>query len=519
MKETSDGRQPTAGSTPPQAADRERPSAAFSVIPSLDLLNGRVVRLTHGDFASAKVYGSPDELLDSLKVPAGSRLQVVDLEGSRSGRPIETAIVRRLAGRDLRVQVGGGIRSLEDAKLWLDCGAEKIVVGTVAADSPQLLAALVDAFGASRVIPAIDIRDGVIRVAGWEREASATIEDVLLRIESHGIEEVLVTDIGRDGALRGPSFPLYRELRRRSRAKIIASGGVTTLGDVVSLARLGNVSGCVIGKALLEHRIDLAAARARVATPNAIPERVIPCLDVRDGRVVKGVNFTNIRDAGDPVETATRYEAEGADELVILDISATDSNRQTALDTVRRVADAIFIPLTVGGGIRSRENFRAMLRAGADRVGINTAALRNPQLIAECAAEFGVQAVVLSCDAKRVGEHWLASVRSGKELTAINAVDWCRRAEELGAGEILLTSVDRDGTNAGFDIELLRAVTGVLNIGVIASGGAGSLDDFRDAIEAGGARAVLAASLFHDRVLTVGDVKRYLEMEGIPVRK
>ncbi len=494
-------------------------SAVFAVIPSLDLLNDRVVRLTHGDFATARVYGAPEEVLESLHVPAGSRLHIVDLDGSRSGKPIATAIVRRLAHRDLRVQVGGGIRSLDDAKRWLDCGAEKIVVGTVAADSPHLLAALVETFGTSRVIPAIDIRDGVIRVAGWEREASSSIEEVFGRIESLGIEEVLVTDISRDGALHGPSFPLYRQVRHKARVKIIASGGVSAIGDVVSLARFGNVSGCVIGKALLEGRIDLDMARARVATPNAIPERVIPCLDVRDGRVVKGINFTNIRDAGDPVEAATRYEAEGADELVILDISATDSNRQTALDTVRRVADAIFIPLTVGGGIRNVEDFRAMLRAGADRVGINTAALRNPPLIAECAAEFGVQAVVLSCDAKRVGEHWLATVRSGKELTAINAIDWCKRAEELGAGEILLTSVDRDGTSEGYDIELLRAATGVLNIGVIASGGAGTLDDFRDAIEAGGARAVLAASLFHDRVLTVGDVKRYLEIEGIPVRK
>lgn len=491
---------------------------SFDVIPSLDLLHGTVVRLTHGDFSTAKMYGDPEAVLDRLKVPHGSRLHVVDLEGSRTGRPIETDIVRRFAQRDLRVQVGGGIRSIEDAGRWFDCGAEKIVVGTVAADSPRLLSAFVEAFGTSRIITAIDVRDEVVRVAGWERAAASSIDKVFGRIEALGIDEVLVTDISRDGVLRGPSFELYRKLRHKSRLRVIASGGVSSVSDIVSLARIGNVSGCVIGRALLEQRIDLDAARARVATPNAIPERVIPCLDVRDGRVVKGVNFVNIRDAGDPVECARRYEEEGADELVILDISATDANRQTALETVHGVAGAIFIPLTVGGGIRTAEDFRAMLRAGADRVAINTAALRNPQLLAECAAEFGVQAVVLSCDAKRVGEHWLATVRGGKELTAVNAVEWCRRAEELGTGEILLTSVDRDGTNSGFDIELLRATSSVLKIGVIASGGAGKLDDFRDAIEAGGARAVLAASLFHDRVLTVGDVKRYLEMEGIPVR-
>lgn len=486
----------------------------MEVIPSLDLLAGRVVRLTHGEFSSAKVYGEPEAVLASLDVPRGTRLHIVDLEASRSGRPVETRIVERLAQRELIVQVGGGIRSIDDARCWFDCGAERIVVGTIAADSPALLASLVDTFGAKRIVPAVDIRNGVIRVAGWERDATTSIEDVFARLEALGIPEALVTDISHDGALRGPSFRLYRDMAKLSSIRIIASGGVSTVSDVVSLARHRNISGCVIGKALLERRIDLTEALARAAMPNSIPERVIPCLDVRDGRVVKGVNFVNIRDAGDPVECAKRYEEEGADEIVILDISATDANRQTALDTVRRVADSLFIPLTVGGGIRTVEDFRAMLRAGADRVAINTAALRNPQLIADCANEFGVQAVVLSCDAK----DGRVMVRSGKEEGDIDAVEWCLRAEELGAGEILLTSVNRDGTGSGFDIKLLRAVTSVLKIGVIASGGAGRLEDFRDAIESGGARAVLAASLFHDRVLTVGDVKRYLSKEGIPVR-
>lgn len=481
----------------------------MQLIPSLDLLGGRVVRLTHGDFATARTYGEPEEVLDSLSVPRGARLHVVDLEASRSGRPIETGIVQRLAQRDLIVQVGGGIRSLDDARRWLDCGAGRVVVGTVAANSPRLLASLVDTCGAERVVPAIDVRDGVVRVNGWEREAEASLEEIFRRIESLGIAEALVTDIARDGALRGPSFALYRGLAKLTKTKIIASGGVAAVSDLVSLARHPNISGCVIGKALLERRIDLASAAARVAIPNAIPERVIPCLDVRDGRVVKGVSFENIRDAGDPVECAMRYEEEGADEIVILDI-----DRGTDRHTIRRVAGSIFIPLTVGGGVRTLEAFRTLIRAGADRVAINTAALLRPELIRECADEFGVQAVVLSCDAK----NGLATIHSGREVTNIDAVEWCRRAEHLGAGEILLTSVERDGTNAGFDIELLRAVTSAVKISVIASGGAGRLVHFREAIESGGARAVLAASLFHDRVLTVGDVKRYLAEEGIPVR-
>jgi cyclase len=477
----------------------------MQLIPSLDLLNGRVVRLTHGDFDTARVYGEPEAVLDALDVPRGARLHVVDLEASRSGRPIETGIVRRLAQRDLVVQVGGGIRSIDDARRWLDCGAERLVVGTVAANAPALLASLVETFAPQRIVPAVDVRDGVIRVDGWSRASSASLRDVFARLEELQIPEALVTDIAKDGALRGPSFALYRSLRALTTVKLIASGGVSTRSDIVSLSRLGNVSGCVIGKALLEGRLRLSD----VPASNTIPERVIPCLDVRDGRVVKGVSFTNIRDAGDPVECAVRYEAEGADELVILDI-----DRGTDRPTIRRVAENIFIPLTVGGGVRTLEDFRTLLRAGADRVAINTAALLRPELIRECAEEFGVQAVVLSCDVKA----GFATIRSGKQVTDIDAVEWCRRAEELGAGEILLTSVDRDGSNRGFDIELLRAVSSTVKIGVIASGGAGRVEDFRDAIEAGGARAVLAASLFHDRVLTVGDVKRHLAAEGIPVR-
>jgi cyclase len=488
----------------------------MDVIPSIDLLDGQVVRLLHGDFARVTAYGDPETVLDTLDLPRGSRLHIVDLEASRSGRPVETEIVRRLASRGLRIQTGGGIRSLADARSWIDAGAEKVVIGTVAADAPEVLRDIVNELGAERVVAAVDVRDGIVRVAGWEREATSSLADVLARVEEMGIAEVLITDISKDGAMRGPSFALYRSLRTVMR--IIASGGVSTMTDVVSLSRIGSVGGCVIGRALLDGRIWLAEARALVAAPNSIPERVIPCLDVRDGRVVKGVNFVDIRDAGDPVECAVRYEAEGADELVILDISATDANRSTALDVVRHVSESLFIPLTVGGGVRTIEDFRALLRAGADRVAINTAAISDPQLIADCAGEFGVQAVVLSCDAKRAGDRFEAMVRGGRESSGLDAVAWCRRAEELGAGEILLTSVDRDGTNSGYDIELLRAVTSLVKIGVIASGGAGSLEHFRDAIEAGGARAVLAASLFHDRRLSIGDVKQFLASEGIPVR-
>ncbi|HUJ13339.1 MAG TPA: 1-(5-phosphoribosyl)-5-[(5-phosphoribosylamino)methylideneamino] imidazole-4-carboxamide isomerase, partial [Thermoanaerobaculia bacterium] len=209
----------------------------MDVIPSIDVLQGNAVRLTRGDFTLVTKYGEPEEVLDRLEVEDGARLHVVDLEASRSGRPVETEIVRKLARRNLRLQVGGGVRSLGDARTWLDAGAERIVVGTAAAESPRLLEQLADAFGVDRIIPAVDVRDGAVRVDGWQRSASESLASILARLDN--VNEVLVTDVNKDGAMRGPSFVLYRQLRAMTGVRIIASGGVSTLGDIVSLARLG----------------------------------------------------------------------------------------------------------------------------------------------------------------------------------------------------------------------------------------------------------------------------------------
>jgi cyclase len=252
--------------------------------------------------------------------------------------------------------------------------------------------------------------------------------------------------------------------------------------------------------------------------------RVIPCLDVDDGRVVKGVNFAGLRDAGDPVELARRYDEQGADELTFLDITASSAGRETTYDVVRRTAEQVFIPLTVGGGVRSVEDVDALLRAGADKVGVNTAAVARPELIAEIAQRFGNQVLVLSADVRRVpsGD---APTRSGFEVTThggrqgtgIDAIYWMSRAAELGAGEILLNSMDADGTKDGYDLELITLVRAAVDVPVIASGGAGAVQHFAPAVEAG-ADAVLAASVFHFGELTVGDVKESLREAGLPVR-
>lgn len=251
-----------------------------------------------------------------------------------------------------------------------------------------------------------------------------------------------------------------------------------------------------------------------------LQKRIIPCLDVDKGRVVKGTNFVDIRDAGDPVELAAFYDAEGADELTFLDITASHEARDTIVDVAARTAEKVFIPFTVGGGIRTTDDFRKILKTGADKIGVNTAAVQRPELIREGAEMFGAQCVVLAVDAKKKpdGKSWEVYTHGGRTATGMDAVDWARRGEELGAGEILLTSMDGDGTLAGYDIELTRAVAEAVGIPVIASGGAGTLEHIYDALTEGKAEAALVASIVHFKTFTIRQIKEYLNERGVPVR-
>lgn len=255
-----------------------------------------------------------------------------------------------------------------------------------------------------------------------------------------------------------------------------------------------------------------------------LAKRIIPCLDVKDGRVVKGVHFVGLEDAGDPVEQARLYDQAGADELVFLDISATPEGRATVAPMVRRVADEVFLPLTVGGGIRTVEDMRAILLAGADKVSINSAAVNDPGLITAGAERFGSQCIVVAIDAKRLkdtsnGPHWEVYIAGGRTPTGLDAITWAKRVVELGAGEILLTSIDADGTQNGYDLELTQAITGAVNVPVIASGGAGELAHFAQVLQQGGADAALAASLFHYGQLSIEGVKDYLAQQNVVVRR
>jgi len=247
--------------------------------------------------------------------------------------------------------------------------------------------------------------------------------------------------------------------------------------------------------------------------------RIIPCLDVADGRVVKGVNFVGLRDAGDPVEAAARYDAQGADELVFLDITASHEDRATLLDMVARTADRCFMPLTVGGGVRTADDVRALLKAGADKVSVNSAAVARPDLVAELARQFGEQCITVAIDAKSVGPgRWDIFTHGGRRATGIDAVAFAQQMASLGAGEILLTSMDRDGTRSGYDLPLLRAISAAVSVPVVASGGVGTLDDLVAGVTQGGASAVLAASLFHFGEASIADARRALAKAGVPVR-
>nr|MBQ4317691.1 imidazole glycerol phosphate synthase subunit HisF [Clostridia bacterium] len=249
-----------------------------------------------------------------------------------------------------------------------------------------------------------------------------------------------------------------------------------------------------------------------------VAKRIIPCLDVKDGRVVKGVNFVNLRDAGDPVEIAKYYNTQGADELVFLDITATHEERKTIIDIVEKTASEVFMPFTVGGGIRTVDDFHDILRAGADKVGVNSAAVLDKTLISRAADKFGSQCVVAAIDAKKEGDKFIVYISGGRKNTGLDAIEWAKECEKMGAGEILLTSMDADGTKNGYDIELTKKVVEAVNIPVIASGGGGSKEHFFDVFDKAGADAALAATLFHYRELTVREVKEYLNERGVEVR-
>ena len=498
------------------------------VIPAIDIRGGRCTRLIEGDYAREVAFaGEPAEFARRWCEAGAELIHVVDLDGAKDGNRPNADAVRQVLevakAANVPVQVGGGIRSLQDADEVLGIGAQRVVFGTTLINDPCTVAATVERFGSERVAVSIDAKDGEVLQQGWRAGSGLDAVDLATHaVRELGVRTVVYTDTSRDGTLSGPNVENVREVvaaLRGSGADVVSAGGVSNLDDLAQLSETG-VFAAITGMAIYTGDLDLGDA---IRAHRTLTKRVIPCLDVDAGRVVKGVSFVDLTDAGDPAELASLYDSEGADELVFLDITASSDARDTMVEVVERVSAEVFIPLTVGGGIKSVAEMRRMLEAGAEKVSLNSSAVANPQLISECSAEFGAQCVVLAIDAKRIPTNnsnlsWQVYTHGGRRATQIDAVEWAAKGTELGAGEILVTSMDNDGQQNGYDNLMLSKISDAVTVPVIASGGAGKLQHFADAIKIGKADAVLAASVFHYGTFRIAEVKQHMKSAGIPVR-
>jgi phosphoribosylformimino-5-aminoimidazole carboxamide ribotide isomerase len=499
------------------------------ILPAIDLKDGKVVRLTKGDFNQQTIYSNnPVEVAKKLLQLGTKWIHVVNLDGSLHGGENTSSQKNLLAIKELVkfceakrifLQVGGGIRSKQDFEILIELGIQRIIVGTIAVTDPELVKTIIQQFS-ERAVLSLDVLEDNIMIKGWQENSTMKLDIVIEKYLDLGAQYFLITDISRDGTLSGVNHDLYNQLLDKygpKGMKLIASGGIK---DVEDIDKLDNrIHAAIIGKAYYNGSISDNQLSDIIVKyqKSLLVKRIIPCLDVKDGRVVKGVNFVNLRDSGDPIELAKLYTDLGADELVFLDITATLENRQSVLELIAKVSDIVDIPFTVGGGIRSITDISNIIYSGAEKVSINSAAINNPELITQASQKFGSQCIVVAIDAKYNGTFWEVFLAGGTKPTGIDAVQWSQDAVKLGAGELLITSMDRDGTLNGFDIDLLKAITYKVNVPVIASGGAGKLEHFKEAADAG-CEALLAASLFHDKKIEIHELKSYLFTNSLDVR-
>ena len=500
----------------------------MDLLPAIDLRRGEAVRLTQGDFDRQQGYGDPAALAMHY-IEGGARwIHVVDLDAARTGVVHERAalaeIVRLATASAVSVQAGGGIRTEDAAEELLEsAGVARIVLGTAALEDPALAGRCARRWP-GRVAAGLDYRVGSDGVAeaqarGWLAGSGHSVTDLLDLWAGEPFGAVVVTEVVRDGTLEGPAveslallLAAHRVAARGVGGRRVHPGPVPAGSPAGGRAPAGRRHrGQGAGGAPLQRGGGVGRVRS---------VRLIPCLDVTEGRVVKGVRFVDLTDEGDPVELAARYDAEGADEVTFLDITASSDGRDTMVSVVARTAEQVFIPLTVGGGVRVAEDARRLLRAGADKVAVNTAAVERPDLVRDIADEFGGQCAVVAIDARARtdGDGWEVYTHGGRTPTGRDVVAWAAQCAANGAGEILLTSMDRDGTRDGFDLALTRAVVEAVEIPVVASGGVGRLQDLVDGALEGGADAVLAASIFHRREFTIGEAKAYMAAQGVVVR-
>lgn len=489
----------------------------IELIPAIDLINGQCVRLTKGDYDQKTVYSSsPLEVARNFERLGFKRLHVVDLDGAKSKHIVNVEALRAITeNTSLTVDFGGGIKTEADIQKAFDNGASIVTVGSIAVTNPALFMEWLEKYGAERLILGADVRNGKISINGWKEDSSEDLLPFLRQYVEKGVRNVLCTEISKDGTLDGPAIELYKEVMAAyPDLHLIASGGVSCNDDIQALQAAG-IPAVVFGKAFYEGWID---ARQLLGKPRGLAKRIIPCLDVKNGETVKGTNFVNLRSAGDPVELGKAYSDAGADELVFLDITASFEERKTFTDMVTRVASAINIPFTVGGGINELKDVNRLLNAGADKVSVNSAAIRNPGLISEIANHYGSQVCVCAIDARLDEDGWHCYVKGGRERVELGLFDWAREVADRGAGEILFTSMNHDGVKRGFANEALARLSEEVSIPIIASGGAGNMEHFRDAFTLGKADAALAASVFHFGEIDIHELKRYLRGEGINIR-
>ncbi len=452
-------------------------------------------------------------------------MHVVNLDGALNGNfreslsyPAILNLITLSKRAGVKIQIGGGIRNIEIIEELINRGTDRIILGTIALDDNKIIDILSKQYRNTIAI-ALDSSNRTIRTEGWQFDSYLDIFKILSKLENLGIQDFIVTDIMKDGTSTGLNTDLFLELKEKKKpnTRIIASGGVSSIMDIEKA--LVFADGVIVGKALydgsISHR-DFGSFLDNLHKSQLV-RRIIPCLDVKNGRVVKGIKFKNLRDSGDPVELARYYNENGADELVFLDISATIEGRKSMLSTIRSVAEEVYIPFTVGGGIKTIEDMTEIIKAGAEKVSINSAAINDPNLITEGAKKFGSQCIVVAIDAKRKGKSWEVYSHSGTKPTGLDLLEWVKLTVDKGAGELLVTSMDRDGTNSGYDLDLIRAITDIVSVPVIASGGAGNKQHFLEAIN-DGAEAVLAASLFHYNLLKIQDLKEFLKDRNVLVR-
>jgi len=492
----------------------------------MDIRGGKVVRLTQGDFSKQVTYSDdPVAILKQFIEVGALWIHVINLDGALTGNfqknlsyPVILDLIKLSKQSGIRIQIGGGIRNIETIEELINKGTDRIILGTIVFDDSKLLKILSKQYR-SKIAIALDSSNKTIRTKGWQHDTNLNIFEVFSKLENLGIQDFIVTDIMKDGTSSGLNTNLYLELKKKKmlRTRIIASGGISSINDVEMALEFSD--GVIVGKALYNGNIPLGDLGRFLDNlhKSRLVKRIIPCLDVKNGRVVKGIKFKNLRDSGDPVDLARYYNENGADELVFLDISATLEGRKSMLNTIRSVAEEVFIPLTVGGGIRTIEDMTVIIKAGAEKVSINSAAISDPNLITEGAKKFGSQSIVVAIDAKKKGESWEVYSHSGTKPTGLDVLEWVKIVVDKGAGELLVTSMDKDGTNSGYDLELIRAITEIVSVPVIASGGAGNKMHFVEAIN-NGAEAVLAASLFHFNLLRIQDLKEFMNSYGVLVR-